>query len=250
MHSFLLGLLLITSSILSQTCAQNTELESRSKYNASSFVYDLDGAPQSFIVRGPGGTIRPLTLSQMPSLTGQGLAYVLIELAPCGLILPETHPRATEMIYVIEGERLQVGFSEENGGRTLVNEIRKGQCMLFPASLIHFEQNLACTPVKYLAALNSEDPGVVTMSWQTFGLPEYALQSTFNVNSTLIDMIKRGLPVGPAAGFGDCLKKCNLATTTTPKAPTTTTSQPSTLNLFTFLRRVFNAIREFLKNIF
>jgi oxalate decarboxylase/phosphoglucose isomerase-like protein (cupin superfamily) len=239
---------LILTFLLFQTTLSQTELETRQKFNSSSFAYDLDAS--RVVIQGPGGSIRPLTLDQMPALHTTGLSYVLFELAPCGIILPETHPRATEMIYIIEGERVQVGFSEENGGRTIVNVLKKGEATFFPASLIHFEQNLACTPAKFLAALNSEDPGVVTMSWQTFGsLPVYALQSTFNLSETIVDMIKRGLPQGPAAGFDQCVKYCNLTTRTTTKTTTTTKSTPLGFLQILF-QKLLNLIRDFFKGIF
>jgi hypothetical protein len=37
-------------------------------------------------------------------------------------------------------------------------------------------QNMGCEPAVYISALNSEDPGVVTISERTFTLPSEALQ--------------------------------------------------------------------------
>ena len=84
--------------------------------------------------------------------------------------------RATEIIFVTKGKNLRTAFVEENGGRTVVNDINYGQITFFPEGLIHYQQNLGCEPVEFLSALNSEDPGVITISTRTFTLPSEALQ--------------------------------------------------------------------------
>lgn len=200
------SLCLLFTLLHQHALGQQTQLEMRQKFNASDFVYNLDSA--SAVLTNGGGSIRPLLVDQMPALAGQKISMVLFELLPCGIIIPEVHPRATEMIYVIQGANLQVGFAEENGGRFLINVLQQGQVTFFPQGLIHFQQNLGCSKVKYIAGLNNEDPGVLSMSTQTFGLPAYALESTFNQTLAEIQAIKAGLPPGPAAGYGNCLATC------------------------------------------
>lgn len=80
-------------------------------------------------------------------------------------------------MYVIKGEHLRVAFVEENGGEgAVVNDISQGDVTFFPESLIHYQQNLDCEPATYLSALNSEDPGVVTIMTRFFELPSEAIQ--------------------------------------------------------------------------
>ena len=45
---------------------------------------------------------------------------------PCAVNLHNLHPRATELLYVIDADNLQAGFAAENGGRTIVNHIKTG----------------------------------------------------------------------------------------------------------------------------
>ena len=78
---------------------------------------------------------------------------------PCGMNSPHTHPRATELLYVVNGE-LEAGFIEENGARFVVNTVSQGQGALFPKGSIHYQINLGCEPLTFVAALNDEDPGV------------------------------------------------------------------------------------------
>ena len=85
-----------------------------------------------------------------------------------------------QMLYTIEGDKLRVAFVEENGGEgAVVNDLYRGDVAFFPQGLIHYQQNLGCKPVTFLAALNSEDPGVVTITTRFFELPSEAIQASF-----------------------------------------------------------------------
>ena len=82
-----------------------------------------------------------------------------------------------QMLYTIEGNQLRVAFVEENGGEgAVVNDLVAGDVAFFPQGLIHYQQNLDCYPATFLAALNSEDPGVVTITTNFFQLPSEAIQ--------------------------------------------------------------------------
>ena len=82
-----------------------------------------------------------------------------------------------QMLYTIEGEKLRVAFVEENGGEgAVVNDLSQGDVAFFPTGLIHYQQNLDCEPATFLAALNNEDPGAVTVTTRFFELPSEAIQ--------------------------------------------------------------------------
>lgn len=81
---------------------------------------------------------------------------------------------------------------------------------MFPRGLIHYQQNLSCKPAKYISILNNEDPGVVTVSLQTFEFPIEALSTTFNLPFDRIKSIKAGLPANIAKGREECIKRCRI----------------------------------------
>ena len=84
------------------------------------------------------------------------------------------------MLYTIKGNQLRVAFVEENGGEgAVVNDLYEGDVAFFPQGLIHYQQNLDCEPATFLAALNSEDPGVVTITTRFFELPSEAIQVSY-----------------------------------------------------------------------
>ncbi|CAM9871595.1 unnamed protein product, partial [Ectocarpus sp. 8 AP-2014] len=116
------------------------------------------------------------------------------------------------MQYVINGEHLRVAFVEENGGEgAVVNDLSQGDVTFFPQGLIHYEQNLGCEPVTFLAALNNDDPGAVTITTRFFELPSEAIQvRACQVPSSRVGKLIESLPDAPAAARRQCLERCGL----------------------------------------
>ena len=92
----------------------------RQQFSNNDFVFDLNRLKFNC-------KIQFANLASFPALSGEGLSFALVTLDPCAVNLPYVTPRASEVIYVISGEFLRVGFSEENGGRTIVNDLEIGQ---------------------------------------------------------------------------------------------------------------------------
>jgi oxalate decarboxylase/phosphoglucose isomerase-like protein (cupin superfamily) len=152
-------LMFLLNLILTSSITQSTVLSERSKFKRSDFIFDLNGSPIETPLTG-GNQVQRVQVGTMPALIGAGVSYTLFHIEPCGINMPHVHPRANELFYVIEGKNIQVGFVEENNGRTIVNNINKGYVTLFPQGLVHFEQNLSCEPAIFLSALSHEDPGL------------------------------------------------------------------------------------------
>ncbi|CAM9823047.1 unnamed protein product [Ectocarpus sp. 4 AP-2014] len=179
-------------------------------FNPEDFVFTLGGPESDAPV--DGFQIRAATLGQIPALDGQGIAMALVNLDACTINLPHIHPRATEMLYVINGEHLRVAFVEENGGEgAVVNDLSQGDVSFFPQGLIHYEQNLGCEPVTFLAALNNDDPGAVTITTRFFELPSEAIQASLNFEDPALQKLIESLPEAPAAARRQCLESCGLA---------------------------------------
>jgi len=124
-------LLILTIIVLFETLVSsisiNPAFQSQQKLRSlftknSDFVLNLQAQPST---NGHGGTIKFATVDNFPVLAGLGVAAALVTVEPCSVNLPVVHPRASELLYVISG-RLRVGFVEENGGRTIINDIEAG----------------------------------------------------------------------------------------------------------------------------
>lgn len=88
------------------------------------------------------------------------------------------------------------------------NLINNLDSTFFPTGLIHYQMNLGCKTAKYLSAFNSDDPGLVTISLQSFKFPHQALASEFQLSESQIESLKKGLPANVANGRDECLKLC------------------------------------------
>ncbi|KAL2937725.1 Germin-like protein [Bienertia sinuspersici] len=143
----------------------------------------MEAKPEDFFLSGldkPGNTdnrvgsnVTQATATQLAGLNTLGISLVRIDFRPHGgLNPPHTHPRATELLTVIEGT-LYVGFITSNlpnGENKLFTKVlNKGDVFVFPQGLIHFQINIGKTPAIAIAGLSSQNPGVVTIGNAMFG---------------------------------------------------------------------------------
>lgn len=160
---------------------------------------------------GLGGEAKTASVTSVPALWGEGVALVTIDLLPCGQNAPHVHPRATEFTYVIEGEKVQMAFVEENGGRLISNDLTKGQAAFFPKGLAHYQFNDSCKPAKLIAALNSEDFGTQTITTQALkNLPTAGLAAAMGISEEQLATLREGFPGNPVLSE-QCNKRCGFA---------------------------------------
>ncbi|XVE62663.1 hypothetical protein DITRI_Ditri06bG0137300 [Diplodiscus trichospermus] len=117
-----------------------------------------------------GSTVTPVNVAQIPGLNTLGISLARIDYAPNGgLNPPHTHPRATEILVVMEGT-LYVGFVTSNPENRLITKVLyPGDVFVFPVGLIHFQFNVGKTNAVAFAALSSQNPGVITIANAVFG---------------------------------------------------------------------------------
>ncbi|PWA45917.1 germin-like protein 2-1 [Artemisia annua] len=141
-----------------------------------------------------GSNVTNLNVELFPGLNTLGISLARIEYAPWGLNAPHYHPRATEVLTVIEGT-LQVGFITTNpNNRFFTKRLQKGDVFIFPKALIHFQQNVGNGYALALSSLSSQNPGVVTIANAVFGsnpdISDDTLAKAFQVDKKVIDEIQ------------------------------------------------------------
>ncbi|KAF8662471.1 hypothetical protein HU200_056060 [Digitaria exilis] len=88
-----------------------------------------------------GSNVTLISAMQLAGLSTLGISLARIDFAPLGENPPHTHPRATEILTVLEGT-LYVGFVTSNLNNTLFAKVlNKGYVFVFPKELIHFQFN-------------------------------------------------------------------------------------------------------------
>ncbi|KAF5944620.1 hypothetical protein HYC85_018697 [Camellia sinensis] len=116
-----------------------------------------------------GFKVTPVSVAKIPGLNTLGVSMVRIDYAPMGINPPHTHPRATEILTVLEGS-LEVGFVTSNPNNRLISKVlQKGDVCVFPINLIHFQRNAGNGNVVSIAALSSQNLGVNTIANVVFG---------------------------------------------------------------------------------
>lgn len=145
-----------------------------------------------------GSRVTPVNVNQLPGLNTLGISLVRIDYAPYGLNPPHTHPRATEVLFVLEGTLL-VGFVTSNPtppqkNKLFTKYLYPGDVFVFPEGLIHFQFNVGKTNAVAFAGLSSQNPGVITIANAVFGsdppINKDVLTKAFQVEKNVIDYLQ------------------------------------------------------------
>jgi len=163
-------------------------------FNASDFFFDGLAKP-GLTNNTMGSKVTPANVEKIPGLNTLGVSFSRIDYAPGGLNPPHTHPRATEIVFVLDGE-LDVGFITT--ANVLVNKtIKAGEIFVFPRGLVHFQKNNGKVPAAVIAAFNSQLPGTQSIAMTLFAatptVPDHVLTMAFQVGTKEIEKIKSRL---------------------------------------------------------
>ena len=144
-----------------------------------------------------GSKVTLFDADQIPGLNTLGASLARIDFAPYGVNPPHTHPRATEVLVVLEGT-LYVGFVTSNPDHRLFAKIlNKGDVIVFPIGLIHFQINIGQTNAVALPHFNSQNPGIITIANAIFGsnppiFPD-VLTKAFQLDRDMINYLQKQL---------------------------------------------------------
>ena len=124
-----------------------------------------------------------------------GISMNRVDFAPGGVNPPHIHPRATEIVFVVEGTLL-VGFISTHN--TLFSQkLEKGDVFVFPKGLVHFQQNIGASSAMSITAFNSQLPGAQVLPFSLFGstppIPRDVLAKTFQISNQEVDKISSKL---------------------------------------------------------
>ena len=201
-----------TKNLISQLLTASTEVERINILSQDSdFIFDFINPPNNKTTSlGKGGQLVVANRGIFPALTGHGIAMAVGTIGPCGLNTPHTHPRATELLFSVNGT-FETGFIQENGARPVQNTLTPGQAAVFPMGSIHWQANLGCETVLFVAGLSNEDPGTSTIAQNFFKIDEGVLSATLGgTSSTDLQQTKGNIPANIALGLDKCQRKCGL----------------------------------------
>jgi quercetin dioxygenase-like cupin family protein len=116
--------------------------------------------------------------STFPGLNGLGITIGRLDFGVGGVIPLHTHPRASELIVVIEGTLL-AGFVSTNNV-AYIKTLYKGDIMVFPQGLLHFQINVGDSNALAFVSLGSANPGLQILDTALFSsnLPSEVIAAT------------------------------------------------------------------------
>ncbi|XP_031497436.1 germin-like protein 5-1 [Nymphaea colorata] len=162
-----------------------------SKVNASDFFFAglaTAGATNNSM----GSLVTAANVQKVPGLNTLGVSLSRIDYAPGGINPPHTHPRATEMVFVLEGT-LNVGFIT-TANVVISKTITKGEVFVFPRGLVHYQQNAGDSPAAVIAAFNSQLPGTQSIAATLFAssppVPDSVLAKAFHIGTGQVEKIR------------------------------------------------------------
>ncbi|WRX12185.1 Cupin 1 - like 5 [Theobroma cacao] len=138
-----------------------------------------------------GLAAKPVNVNVFPGLNTLGMSFVRADFEVGGINVPHFHPRATEIAFVLQG-RVYSGFVDTEN-RIYAKVIEKGEVMVFPRGLLHFQMNVGDTPATILGSFDSQNPGLLRISNAVFGtgIEEKLLEKAFGLSAKEIANLRR-----------------------------------------------------------
>ena len=143
-----------------------------------------------------GSNVTAANVQSFPGVNTLGVSMARIDYAPGGQNPPHTHPRATEIVYVLEGS-LDVGFVT-TAGKLFARTVCKGELFVFPRGLVHYQKNNGGAPAAAISAFNSQLPGTQSLALALFAasppVPTDVLARALQIDGGLVEAIKSKFP--------------------------------------------------------
>lgn len=126
-----------------------------------------------------------------PGLNTLGVSFVRADFDVGGVNVPHFHPRATEVALVLEG-KIYSGFVDTKNN-VFAKVLEKGEVMVFPRGLVHFQMNVGDGPAAIFGSFDSQNPGLMKIPNAVFGseIKEELLEKAFGLNSKELSKLKK-----------------------------------------------------------
>lgn len=134
------------------------------------------------------------TLSEFAALEGQSVSLAYLEFPPGAINPPHTHPRGSELLYLVYGKLEVTVVDTKNVAYTQILET--GDMFVFPKGLVHLQYNRNHKEMAYaVSAFGSANAGTFSVPNSVFatGIDDVILAKAFKTDVDTIEKIKAGL---------------------------------------------------------
>ncbi|KAK6776527.1 hypothetical protein RDI58_027528 [Solanum bulbocastanum] len=132
--------------------------------------------------------------AEFPVLDGQSVSLAVLQFPRGSVNPPHTHPRAAELLFVIEGS-LEVGFVDTTN-KLYTQTLQVGDLFVFPKGLVHYQYNSNSNELATaVSGFGSANAGTVSLPTTLFatGIDDQILAKSFKSDIATIHKIKAGL---------------------------------------------------------
>ncbi|PKA52254.1 Putative germin-like protein 2-1 [Apostasia shenzhenica] len=141
-----------------------------------------------------GSKITSVNALNLPGLNTLGISLIRIDFAAGGFNPPHTHPRATEILVVLEGT-LAVGFvTSDPDNKLFAKVLNPGDVFVFPQGLVHFQINIGMGNAVAFAGFSSQRPRAIIVANAVFGskapISDDVLMKAFQLDKPTVDSLK------------------------------------------------------------
>ncbi|XP_047052863.1 germin-like protein 8-14 [Lolium rigidum] len=136
-------------------------------------------------------TFTPASVNQFPGVNGLGISAARVDIGVGGVVPPHTHPAATELIFVTEGT-IVAAFISSDSNTVYTKTLNKGDIMVFPQGLLHYQYNIGASPAVLLVAFSGPNPGLQFIAFAVFGnnLPSDVVKKLTFLNDAQVKNFK------------------------------------------------------------
>ncbi|KAL1547822.1 Auxin-binding protein ABP19a [Salvia divinorum] len=202
LQHLLLSLLLLAAAATSEALVQDfcvadlTLPATPSGYPCKKSVTAMDFAYSGLAAAGNttniiGAAVTPAFDAQFPGVNGLGLSIARLDLGPGGVIPLHSHPAGSELLVVIQGT-ITAGFISSFANTVYLKTLIKGDIMVFPQGLLHFQFNSGKGPALAFVSFGAQNPGLQITAFALFknDLPTELVAKTTFLDEAQIKKLK------------------------------------------------------------
>nr|XP_043626414.1 auxin-binding protein ABP19a-like [Erigeron canadensis] len=134
--------------------------------------------------------VTPEFAAQFPGVNGLGLSIARLDIAPGGVVPMHTHPGGSELLLVTQGF-IKAGFIS-SANTVYLKTLQKGDIMVFPQGLLHFQINAGGVTAVAFASFSSATPGLQILDFALFAnnLPSALVEATTFLDDATVKKLK------------------------------------------------------------
>jgi quercetin dioxygenase-like cupin family protein len=134
--------------------------------------------------------VGPAFATQFPGVNGLGISLARLDLAVGGVVPFHTHPGGSEVLLVVQGT-ITAGFVS-SANTVYYKTLNKGDIMVFPIGLLHFQVNSGRILAEAYASFSSASPSLQILDFALFAndLPTELIAATTFLDVAQIKKLK------------------------------------------------------------